>query len=236
MHERNCFVTLTYDEEHIPNDWSLRVEDWQKFMKRLRKRYGEGIRFYHCGEYGDENGRPHYHGLIFNHDFVDRRPWKKGPRHAIDISGELQELWTDGFSTVGNVSFESAAYVARYQLKKITGEKADEHYEFMVPDTGEIVHRKPEYATMSRRPGIGDPWFEKFAADAYPSDYIIMRGRKMRPPKYYESKVEELLLRHLRVGRARMGRKLSVDNTVDRRRVREKVKIAQIKQLKRNLK
>ena len=236
LHERNCFITLTYDDDHLPPGLSLKLKDYQDFMKRLRKRYGNGIRFYHAGEYGDDFQRPHYHALLFNHDFDDRVPWKQEGKFPLDRSAELEELWTFGHSSVGNVTFESAAYVARYITKKVTGEEADKHYEIMCPDTGEIMHRAPEYATMSRRPGIGHGWFDRWKSDAYPSDFIVMRGMKMRPPKFYETKLSEGELSQIKSKRVRQARKNAHDNTVERRRVKEKVKLAQISTLKRNLK
>jgi hypothetical protein len=69
LHEKNCFITLTYSPENLPKDGSLDVSHFQKFMKRFRKRFGPGIRFFHCGEYGESLSRPHYHACIFGFDF-----------------------------------------------------------------------------------------------------------------------------------------------------------------------
>lgn len=130
MHKDNCFITLTYATEHLPPDSSLHYPDFQKFMKRLRKKYGEGIRFYMCGEYGENFGRPHFHACLFGHNFTDLKLWKETNGQKLYRSKELEQLWPFGHSSVGSVTFESAAYVARYIMKKITGEAAEQHYTF----------------------------------------------------------------------------------------------------------
>lgn len=176
LHEANCFITLTYAPEHLPASGSLVLKDFQDFMKRLRKRFGSGIRFFHCGEYGDKFSRPHYHACLFNFDFPDRVLFKDGPSKLF-VSESLQALWPFGFSTIGDVTFESAAYVARYVTKKITGISAEAHYS----------GRKPEYTTMSRRPGIGRGWYDKYKGDCYPFDELVVRdGQIMKPPKAYD--------------------------------------------------
>lgn len=185
LHRDNCFITLTYNDLHLPDDKSLHLEHFQKFMKRLRKRFGSGIRFYHCGEYGPKLNRPHYHALIFGFDFSDKELWQttdSGSR--LYRSKDLERLWPFGFSSIGDVTFESAAYVARYILKKQNGKNADEHY--FDSETGVIL--KPEYVTMSRRPGIASEWFDKYQHDVYPKDFITVRGKKVLPPRYYDNR------------------------------------------------
>ena len=179
---------------------NLDKREIQLFMKRLRKKYGKGIRYYHCGEYGPKLGRAHYHILIFGHDFKDKKFWKYSkPNKFVAISKkfplytseELNSLWvmdgkSMGYSSIGEVSFDTAAYVARYILKKQNGKKGDEHY--TNKETGEITEK--EYTTMSRRPGIGKGWLEKYESDMYPKDYITIKGKKMRPPRYYDKQIE----------------------------------------------
>lgn len=190
MHEasqwpNNVFVTLTYDDEHLPEDQGLHVEDFQKFAKRLRKsRPGERIRYFHCGEYGEVGQRPHYHALLFNCDFEDRYPWRSDTYR----SAELERLWTLGHSEFGNVTFESAAYVARYSLKKLTGQEAIEGYKRFHLRTGEEVTVAPEYATMSL--GVGASWLEQYADEVYPLDRVVSRGREAKPPRYYDKRLE----------------------------------------------
>lgn len=190
LYSNNCFITLTFSPDALmsrSNPWSLDVRDFQLFMKRLRKKFGEGIRFYHCGEYGEKHGRPHYHACLFNFDFPDKELWSITPSgHRLYISDALSELWPFGFSTIGDVTFESAAYCARYIMKKVNGQFAEEHYQWFDEDTGEIGLLKPEYTTMSRRPGIGRFWIDHFIDDVYPRDFVVINGKKCKPPRYYD--------------------------------------------------
>lgn len=246
LHEENCFITLTFSPEHLEareNPWSLDVRDWQLFMKRLRKRFGGNIRFFHCGEYGEKQGRPHYHACIFNFDFPDKKLWAVKNGHRLYTSEILEELWPYGFSTIGDVTFESAAYVARYIMKKITGDKAEEHYKkrFIDEETGEIlgeVEIKPEYTTMSRRPGIGKDWYDIYHTDVYPSDFLTINGKKMRPPKYYD-KLHELTRPYefddIKQARVEYGLTVQDNNTPDRLATREKVQKRRLENLPRKV-
>ena len=187
LYEENCFITLTFKEECLPSDNSVNVRDYQLFMKKFRKKYGTKRRFFHVGEYGSENGRPHYHAIIFNHDFGDKKLWKiTKSGDPLYTSEELQRLWPYGFSSVAAVTFETAAYVARYAVKKQTG--ASSHaYEVRCPMSGVLLERiAPEYATMSRRPGIGRGWFERYKDQTYRDDSVVIRGKQMRPPRAYD--------------------------------------------------
>ena len=186
LHERNCFLTLTYDDEHVPSNASLNVVDFQLFMKRLRRGSVSPLRFFHCGEYGEETRRPHYHCCLFGENFSDDRKvyrvTKQG--HSLYNSSRLSEVWGLGHAVIGDLSFESAAYVARYCLKKVTGPSAQDYY-------GE---RKPEYVTMSRRPGIGSGWLEKGRNlfETYRDDSVVLRGKEMLPPPYYDRILERV--------------------------------------------
>lgn len=228
LHRDNSFITLTYAEEHLPAGRSLDKEAFQKFMKRLRKRFeGRRIRYFHCGEYGARFQRPHYHACLFGLDFEDKKLWKVTNDVPLYTSETLQELWPFGFSTVGDVTFQSAAYVARYIMKKITGEEAAEHY----------AGREPEYTTMSRRPGIGRGWLEKYRDDVYPQDFVVVRGSKMRPPKYYDRIMETehpVMYREIRGKRVQGAKAHSEDNGSRRLRVREVVQEKRITLLKRS--
>lgn len=194
LYEDNCFLTLTFSPEYLEqreNPWSLDKKDFQKFMKRLRKKYGAGIRYFHCGEYGDTYLRPHYHACLFNFDFPDKRLWSIRDDIRLYVSDSLNELWPYGFSTIGDVTFDSAAYVARYIMKKITGDDAEEHYKRILEETGELIEVIPEYTTMSLKPGIGQGWFDKYQTDVYPDDFVVINGKKMRPPKFYDRQLEK---------------------------------------------
>lgn len=236
LYPENCFVTLTYSPSNLPPYSSLLVSDFQKFMKRLRKAYSSRlIRFFHCGEYGEQTRRPHYHACIFNFDFSDKVHWKTVNGQKYYVSEELSRLWPLGHSTIGSVTFESAAYVARYITKKVTGARAESHYEELDPVTGEFVDRKPEYTTMSRRPGIGKGWLEKFKSDVYPWDFVILRGKKVRPPKFYDQVLSERELAELKARREVAAELHSDDCTPARLRVRECVKMSQYVKLKRSM-
>lgn len=239
LYENNAFITLTYDDEHVPKDGSLRVDHFQKFMKRLRKHFHPTpIRFFHCGEYGEKNARPHYHACLFNIDFADKTIWKKQNDQTIYTSKTLSALWPAGFSTVGDVTFQSAAYVARYITKKITGPMADLYYMDIDRETGEI-HRdlKPEYITMSRRPGIGKAWYDKYKSDVFPDDFIILNGKKMRTPKFYADQLaKEFPEQHAKTLAKRQidAKAHELNNTPDRLAVREELHLLKASNLKRS--
>lgn len=239
LYENNCFVTLTYDDEHLPPLGSLRYRDFQLFMKRLRRRFSFArIRFYMCGEYGEEFGRPHFHACLFNFDFPDKEYLAKSPAGLRTYrSAALEELWPFGFSSIGAVTFESAAYVARYCMKKVTGDLAEDHYAVLDVSTGEIGARVAEFNRMSLRPGIGAEWLSRFHSDVYPEGMVVVNGVKARAPRYYDKKFEgadpdgyaEMLFR--REGELDPG-----EQTDARLSVREQVAQARISQLKRGLK
>lgn len=231
MHEAqtsscSAFLTLTYDDDHLPVDAegysSLNVKHWQDFAKRVRKNIGP-FRFFHCGEYGSKKGRPHYHCAIFNQDFrADRLHAKTTDEgHNLYTSQLLDDTWTHGKCWIGDLTMQSAQYVARYIMKKQTGQNAWKKYGIELDtDTGEIKHRlAPEYITMSRRPGLGKAWIDKFMSDVYPHDHVITDGQKSRPPKFYDRELEKrdpALLAKLKIKREKEGRKHEKDQTPER--------------------
>lgn len=224
LHEDNAFITLTYSDEFVPRDGSLDVTHFQKFAKRLRKRCGP-FRFFHCGEYGEQLSRPHYHAVLFGLDFADKALYRDEGGVRLYTSERLTEVWGMGHCTVGDVSFESCAYVARYVTKKVTGDRADEHYLRCDAD-GVAYYLKPEYVTMSRRPGLAAEWFRRFSNEVYPSDEVICRGVPSRPPRYYDSQLESSnpdLLETVKRKRRRVARTHKANNTPERLRVREAV-------------
>ncbi len=254
MHDNNCFITLTYTNSSLPPDESLNVKHFQKFMKRLRHHYKPiKIRFLHCGEYGDKCPthevhkcetcgplqRPHYHALLFGIDFPDKYFWQERNGHDVYRSQTLEELWPQGNSEIGTLTFESAAYVAKYATKKITGDNAHAHYEKICTMTGEVYQVRPEYITMSRRPGIGRTWYDKYKDDLFPEDECVIDGRIMKPPRYYakiyeQEKPEEY--KQMKQARKRFFEKHKKDATWQRLAQREKVKHAQQNQNPRTLK
>lgn len=240
MHEENCFITLTFDQANLEkrsNPLSLDVTEYQRFMKRLRKRYGNNIRFFHCGEYGDQNKRPHYHAIIFGMDFKDKKLFQQRDGTKLYTSESLQELWPYGFSTIGEVTFQSAAYVARYIMKKHKGEGAEDHYTRWCPETGEGTPVAPEYCTMSRMPGIGYNWLQKYKADVYPNDYIVINNHKVKPPRYYDSLLSEEELERVKAKRKEDSPEVidGYGEAMDRLWVSEEIKIKRLELLIRNL-
>ncbi len=187
LHEDNCFITLTYDQDHLPADGSLQKHHYQQFMKEIRRAYApKTIRFFMCGEYGDKNMRPHYHACLFGHDFQDKELWKMSNGQPLYRSSQLEKYWRRGFSTIGSVSWQSAAYVARYIFKKLNGPFGTERYERTDPSSGEIYEIDREYVTMSRRPGIGAEWIKKYHRDVYPGDFVVHDGKQYKPPRFYD--------------------------------------------------
>ena len=189
LYEENAFITLTYDDEHLPRGGSLDKTAFPKFIRSLRKRLDTKVRYYHAGEYGDSFGRPHYHAILFGFDFADKYPWSIRDGYPVWRSDTLEDIWDVGRSEIGAVTFESAAYVSRYCTKKVTGPKADEYYSVTL-ETGEVVHVQPEYATMSRRPGIGAEWYEQNKCEVYPADSVVVRGKLVKPPRFYDGMFE----------------------------------------------
>lgn len=238
LYERNCLITLTYSEDNLPPFGALEKRALQLFFKRLRKRYGAGIRYYACGEYGSDFGRPHFHACVFNHDFADKLLWSVRNGHRLYTSASLADLWPFGFSSVGDVTFASAAYVARYVMKKVFGSGAQPHYTRLVPETGELVSIPPEFTVMSRRPGLAKFWFDKFSSDVYPDNFVLVNGAKCKPPRFYDQQLEKLdisayeLLKEARYESSVASR---WNQTPERLKVRETITRSRLSQLKRSL-
>lgn len=225
----NCFVTLTYKDDPI----TLNKDDIQQFMHNLRQRRErhekknqlnpQPIRFYQCGEYGEQFSRPHHHIILFNYYPSDAKYFKRHNGNNVYISEELSEVWPHGLHSVQELTYDSAAYCAKYILKKQTGERAEQHYNGL----------EPEFTTMSRRPGIGKKWFEKFKNDVYNHDRMVLGPNViLRPPRYYDELFElhhPTRLRELKRKR-RMAATLNPDNCEDRRAV--KAALAKLKEEK----
>lgn len=188
----SCFVTLTYDDDHLPADLSVSVREWQLFAKRLRKAIGP-FRFFASGEYGDRNWRPHYHACLFGVDFSsDKLLLERSPKGDLFTSHKLSSVWQRGFVTVGSLEFGSAAYVARYCLKKVGREVHTERYRRVDDETGEVWSVAPEFAVMSRRPGVGSEWFERFGREVFPVDSVVHEGRQYKPPRFYLDRLDDV--------------------------------------------
>lgn len=187
MHVSSSFLTLTYDERHLPKTKdglsTLKKEDVQKFIRRLRKNVPNKIRYYCSGEYGDDFSRPHYHMCLFGEDFrSDRRYIGKSKKGSPQYSSDwLQYNWNKGYCTVGNLNFHSAQYCAKYCTKVRTGKGSDEWYQ----------GREKESALISNKPGLGYEWFRKFKLDIYNTHKCILNnGKEVKIPRLYDTWLE----------------------------------------------
>jgi len=187
------FVTLTYDEEHLPADGSVRPARFSRFMQNLRNsRRGERIRYLAAGEYG-ARGRPHYHGILFGVSFhSDRVATRNGPDAAFH-SEELEALWGQGRTELGPVNFATASYVAGYVAKKAYDEALvsrphdREAFQYVFDQTHSLVREvSPEFNTMSRRPGIGHDWIVRNLDRVYAFDEVRIAGNSFRPPEFFD--------------------------------------------------
>lgn len=243
LHSSSCFATLTYSEEHYPQNGSLDYRHFQAFIRALRQRERRSgntgkIRFFMCGEYGEKLSRPHYHALLFGYWPTDCVRLKQNKGHWLYRSDTLDALWGRGFVNFGAITEASAGYCAQYATKKITGPRAEDHYSRVNPSTGEIVQLTPEFARMSLKPGIGSTWLEKYRSDVYNYDQVIINGKSRRPPKFYDKKqalhdpdqMEYLV--HKRTSKALDN---FANNSRERLAVREQVLKAKLNQKERQL-
>lgn len=239
MHDESCFLTLTYTPETLPHNGSLVKAHFQKFIKRLRYHYPDkNIRYYMCGEYGEQLQRPHYHALIFGMDFEDITWWATTEQGDHIYHSEIADtLWRKGLVWIGEVTFESAAYVARYCLKKVTGKDKDDHY-MRCDDYGVAYWLQEEYTAMSK--GIGRDWYDRYRGDCFPRDQLPVAGRGIigRPPRYYFDIYEIECpgeAEKVRASRQKYFWEHFAEGDTDRLESRERVKKAQLKMLKRSL-
>lgn len=252
MHRDNSFVTLTYDDHHIPDHRNLHYPHFQKFLRKLRKKLKKPVRFYMCGEYGDrcekhsinscpECGpiqRPHYHAILFGVRFEDSYLWAVREGNRVYRSPTLEKLWEHGNSEIGSVTFQSAGYVARYIIKKQNGERA-QIYDVADQETGEIITRRvAPFTRMSLKPGIGKSWYDKHKSDLWPHDFAVLPdGRETSVPRYYRELLEKenpALAAQLRAKRVEKSEN-NPHNTPERLAVREFVKTKKAERLKRKL-
>lgn len=191
LHEKACFLTLTYDDNHVPENGSLSKHHWSKFIDDLRARcdyYGKGkLKYFGVGEYGDKTQRPHYHAAVFgpfgcygeDDQRTEEEPARSGdPQFS---HADFAAVWPYGLHRFSELSFESAAYVARYCLKKISGASASAHYGV----------RTPEFQRQSQ--GLGKGHVTKWVSDIYPGDQVVLPGRgSFMPPPYYDRILERV--------------------------------------------
>jgi hypothetical protein len=235
--EDNVFVTLTYSEDHLPADLSVSKAEFDLFIRRLIEHYG-ATRYFACGEYGGQTKRPHYHAILFGQGFPDRYFWSKSPGgDLLYRSPTLEKIWGKGNCLIGAVTLTSAEYVARYTVKKVNGDRVaaylyrgEQH-----PLTGEIPWSvDPEFITMSRNPGLGSDWLEKFHRDVFPSDFLVINGRKRAVPPFYLRKLDDMEKLRLVTSRKSSARQHAHNNTDRRLMARTEVRELRADRLKRD--
>ena len=176
--EDSVFITLTFDDKHLSKDGSIQVSAMQQFHKSLRQLLSPiKYRHYTIGEYGDKYGRPHYHSIIFGHDFPEKVKHKYLTKYSdwMYTSELLTNCWGNGYCTIQPLVRARAAYITGYVTKKLNGPKAAEY-----------KGKTPEFANMSNQPGLGNSWFLKFYKDLFPSDFVILDGKRFPMPPYYD--------------------------------------------------
>ena len=182
MHSHSCWITLTFATDPV----TIAKRDLQIFFKRMRNA-GYKFSYYACGEYGEKFGRPHYHICLFGHDFtLDGYPWRRTKAgHLLYRNEALEKLWKKGFVEVSQLTLENAGYTARYTLKKITGDMADEHY--VREYKGLEVPITPEFQLSSRNPTIGKRWLEANWKECVATGSVVYKGKECPVPKYYSA-------------------------------------------------
>lgn len=182
LHPHNGFITLTYDDNHLPPGAKLSKPDLQNFLKRLRFKLGkEKLRYFACGEYGEETRRPHYHLLTFGKDF-------RGNELALSEtefhSPYIEDLWPYGHHRIGTVQAGACFYVAGYETKKLgdpdifTSMSKNIGKEWALKNREELATLKTCHIEGSEHP-IPKPYFEWLAEDlAEAKDHASNEARR----------------------------------------------------------
>ncbi|WNK13732.1 MAG: replication initiator protein [Microvirus sp.] len=232
LHECNSFITLTYDEVHLPEDGSLSKEHLALFLKRLRKSISpERISYLGCGEYGDELARPHYHLILFGYDFSSDRRRQAASSDDVPTftSAHLERLWPFGLHQIGTYSPAAARYIANYVVKKKKGPAALAYY----------GTKQPEFISVSRNPALGLNFVRGLGRETYKKDNVCIDGVLQKPPRYYDKyfkKQEAMtLVKRNRIKKANTKQN-RLNSTPERLEVRKKVKELTFNTFSRNLK
>lgn len=168
LHCQNVFVTFTYNAHFLPKPPSISKRELQTFFKRLRKAISpRKILYFACGEYGEIDGRPHYHAIIFGMDKTETKIF--------------MDTWQKGFVYTGDVNMKTARYCAKYIQKILTGNMA-EFYE----DEG--IER--EFMLCSKRPAIGKLFATQYIEAWMEKGYIVIDGLRKAIPRYYLNQVD----------------------------------------------
>lgn len=251
FHAASRFITVTYADEHLPEGFTLVPADLTLFIRRLRrwakKNLSAKIRFLGGGEYGESPmvpvegfhlGRPHYHLIVYGLAFPDERTAERSRTGEEQFSSEiLTEIWGKGRCRIGMVTRESCGYVAGYATKKITGDRAESHYQQFDPRTGVVYQVEPEFIRCSNRPGIGRGFVEKFESDVYPADHVVQRGKPRKVPRYFDKVLEGVkpeLLESIKRKRVAEALKRAHDNTPERLAVKAEITYCKTRMFRRD--
>lgn len=185
MHEYNAFLTLTYSDDNLPQYSSLQYEDLHLFWKRERQRlwreHGIKIRHYSVGEYGDHTMRPHYHAIVFGWPYIENRIIIRETPTRLWTTPQLEKSWGLGRVSVGAVNYTTASYTASYVTKKL---RSKQQYVRTDEETGELIPLQQPRAWMSDN--LGKTWWEKYGHHLKDNDYVVINGKKQKPPKAYD--------------------------------------------------
>jgi len=213
--DENSFITLTYDDTHLPLHGSLNYPDLVKFWKRLRKQIGQ-LRYYAVGEYGDKSLRPHYHACLFGHAFTGDRIIVRHTPHLLWESPQLTALWGLGRVTIGTLNFQTARYTASYVTKKL---RSKQRYVRTDETTGELIPVTQPRAFMSRN--IGKDWWITWGHQLKDHDQVIINGKPQKPPKAYDrwlGEVDETAVQKIKARREQKAKPMTKAQTHARTR------------------
>lgn len=184
----SSFITLTYNDQHLPSDGKVHREDINQFIDKLKYR-GFNFRFFGCAEYGSSNHRPHYHLITFGYqpdDLVKHSVGSDG--NFLFTSKFLESVWSKGFVLVGSASKQSAGYVARYTTKKLGDDDSfifmSSHpgigYQYLVDHAKEIVSTDKVYGEFGESGTAPVPrYFNRFLAEWFPEEYQVLQAKRI---------------------------------------------------------
>ena len=182
---RGCFVTLTYDQEHLPSSGELQLEHLQKFLKRVRHKMPRRVSYLAAGEYGSKGGRPHYHLCLVGYEPKEVK--RRDDRYEDPV---VADAWSLGGTHVGTLTPAACMYTAKYLQKDVVALEAQG------PARNDGVGGSPgspEFCVMSRKPALGRAFVERYWEDIYGDDFdaVVWDGVKIRPPRYYDRWLKE---------------------------------------------
>lgn len=219
------FVTLTYDDDHLPEHRSLKKKHAQAFHKKLKRNFIKS-KYLTSGEYGEHTDRPHYHSVIFNLLLDDLVLYKEVKGKKYYTSKILTDFWGMGQVLITDANTATAQYVAQYTAKKVNGNKSLNHYAEYDSETGELIkYREPEFLLVSKKPSIGVEFFNKYIDDIYNQDNVVIAGgAQRRPPKYIDKLLKRTDPVRYEMIKAERTKRI-IEKTPEENAYRDKVKL-----------